>query len=316
MTSLQDMFHGQTVVPGASLRGYRSWGIDIVDGSFVLASTAVQYVWRPGELLAECAQSNSQTFQRTDVGVRGCDCSMCTQLRSAGGWPARAEYLRDVHPAPVADCKCGFYGWYRPDDTRIIPSTIRGSVRASGRIIMGSHGFRAERVKLEALVLPRVLATDHRTRRLLAELRAGDVHFTFSDDTSMVDLVRRYPPDDVSALVNHECDASCRPTTGTVVASSAAVMTPAASSSLITPQELARLMGVPPTVLGLAPTPRPSQTPRWKRWPALALCAFGAVFCGAGAAAAFARDRWFIAAVDVVGTFFWGRNTRSAWRWR
>lgn len=66
--------------------------------------------------------------------------------------------------SPGLDCRCGFYGWYEPGialnnqhnhevGLELQPENVLvfGVVSASGNIVPGTVGFRAERMKIEAL---------------------------------------------------------------------------------------------------------------------------------------------------------------------
>lgn len=108
------------------------------------------------------------------------------------------------HPhtsAPASGCTCGFYGKHQPFDLyeynslmqmfhrRLPPDyvIVRGSIQASGRIIVGTKGFRAEKACIEAL--------------------SGDELYNFARMTrlpwfpSMEELVAAFPPDNVSELL-------------------------------------------------------------------------------------------------------------------
>lgn len=167
---LQAMFDGEpSLVPGA-LRGYRSWSGLSLAGQLV--STGMRHSWVAGPFGG-----------RSEV-------ARC--LRSLG-MPQHAE------AAPGRDCPCGLYGWYAPDDVRIVPEPIVGVVQATGRVVLGSHGFRAER--LEVLGVTTQPGFPH-----LLEALWWLGFRTFPDQGAMVEAL---PPDDVSDLVGHECDGRC-----------------------------------------------------------------------------------------------------------
>jgi hypothetical protein len=113
-----------TLVPGF-VRGFRSW---MLDKDFpLLRSVSRPYVWQPGQNEASCALAN-------------CDCWHCRP---------RAD-KRLPHAAPSLKCSCGFYA--RHLDWRHGYSGIEGIIRASGNIILGTGGFRAQIAEVEALV--------------------------------------------------------------------------------------------------------------------------------------------------------------------
>lgn len=69
---------------------------------------------------------------------------------------------RQPHPAPDPGCKCGFYASYDPG-TDFYPSKswggvgtgviVRAVVEMSGRVVMGSRGVRAEKMKIVAFAI-------------------------------------------------------------------------------------------------------------------------------------------------------------------
>lgn len=157
---------GRTLVAG-SLRGYRTWrlprpGWRRRDGGLPLASVTRRVVWAP-TLTAQC----------TPKGAPPRD-----------PWPAEGD-----HRAPVAGCRCGIYGWYDPADSGMVSARVFGVIEASGLVLMGERGFRAERA--------RVVAVASRNRRLTAACeRAGIAVYRRRRD-----LVRDFPPEDLSPLL-------------------------------------------------------------------------------------------------------------------
>jgi hypothetical protein len=160
---------GRALVPG-SLRGYRTWRLlrrrtHLPDGALPLTSvTRRGVVWGPS-LTARCTPSDTGT---------------------ASPWsPTPAG----DHHAPQAGCSCGIYGWYWPIDTGMVSARVFGVVEASGLILMGERGFRAQTVKIAGVVT--------RNRRVTtACIRAGIPVYRRRRD-----LLRDYPPEDLSSLL-------------------------------------------------------------------------------------------------------------------
>jgi hypothetical protein len=204
--SVQDMCTGaETVVP-AALRGYRTWG---TRGNGELLSL-LPYEWSLGEQVARCLVPVS------------CPCYGCFVY-------ARRHGERSAHSAPGADCGCGFYGWYSPVDSRLMDGPVFGAVEVSGRVLMGTHGFRAERARVLGLVVDE----GARSPASLALRRRAEVSLVpvFS---SRAALLEQLPPDDVSSLVDHSCDHRCvvgPPPYGSVLAPFMAALTQATSST-------------------------------------------------------------------------------------
>jgi hypothetical protein len=160
---------GRALVPGA-LRGYRTWRLlgrrtHVPDGVLPLTSVSRRrVVWGPS-LTARC--------KRGDAGMRG----------------GQSVSTLDDHPAPQMGCGCGIYGWYSPADTGIVSARVFGVVEASGLILMGERGFRAETVRIVAVVT--------RNRRVATACAGAGI----SVYRRRRELVRDYPPEDLSSLL-------------------------------------------------------------------------------------------------------------------
>jgi hypothetical protein len=160
---------GRALVPG-SLRGYRTWGLAgrrayVPAGTLPLTSvTRRRVVWTP-TLTARCTPNDPAT---------------------SGPWSLPVE---GDHSAPHAGCRCGIYGWYTPTDTGMLRARVFGVIEASGVVLMGERGFRAEKARIVAVV--------SRNRRVTAACeRAGIAVYRRRRD-----LLRDHPPEDLSALL-------------------------------------------------------------------------------------------------------------------
>jgi hypothetical protein len=162
---------GRSLVPG-SLRGYRTWRpagrrAHVPEGTLPLTSVTRRRVVWPPTLVARCAPSPN--------GRKLPD--------------AEADPNDDDHHAPQAGCDCGIYAWYAPDDTRILHARVFGAVEASGLVLMGERGFRAERVRIKAVAT--------RNRRVAAACaKAGIAVYRRRGE-----LIRDHPPEDMSSLL-------------------------------------------------------------------------------------------------------------------
>jgi hypothetical protein len=160
---------GRPLVPG-SLRGYRTWRPAIrlgrhSDGMLPLTSVTRRHVaWTP-TLTAGCMPP--------DVGSP-----------SPGSSTLQAD-----HVAPQPGCSCGIYGWYAPGDTGIVDARVFGVIQASGLILMGERGFRAERAHIAAVVT--------RNRQVAAACSPAGIAVY----RRRRDLLRDYPPEDLSSLL-------------------------------------------------------------------------------------------------------------------
>lgn len=111
-----------TFVPGF-VRGFRAWNLS--PEAVGLRSITRNWHWLPGENKATCELNHS------------CDCEVCREVPSQ-------------HVAPSPRCSCGIYGRYA--DYRHGYAGVQGIIKATGNIIIGTSGFRAEKVQVEALV--------------------------------------------------------------------------------------------------------------------------------------------------------------------
>jgi hypothetical protein len=165
----------RSLVPGA-LRGYRTWrpvrrSVQLGPGMLPISSLSRRGVVWPTQLSAECTPP--------DVGGK-----------AFGG-----SVLPGDHPAPYNGCECGIYAWYDPRDTRILHARVFGAVEASGLVLLGERGFRAQRARVAAVVT--------RNRRVAAACAEAGVEVF----RSRRQLVKAYPPEDVSALIGPVDDA-------------------------------------------------------------------------------------------------------------
>lgn len=155
---------GRALVPG-TLRGYRTWRLQRrppADGALPLTSVTRRVGW-PVTLSAECTPPEPLT----------------------DGLPEGAG----AHRAPTAGCRCGIYAWYDPDDAGILRARVFGVVQASGLVVLGERGFRAERATIAAVVT--------RNRRLARACeRAGVAVYRRKRD-----LLADHPPEDLTALL-------------------------------------------------------------------------------------------------------------------
>lgn len=163
-------FTGLGFAPG-SVKGVRSFRVDKFGR---LTGIHYRQVWRPEENVAEC---------RKDEGPSGVMGGIYTGLMSASGWsslvggaggavPQTVTFYADTHtkrgrgkghvvsvqkqlPEPpahtMADCQCGFYGYFDGSDDYHDNGTVSAVVEAYGETIIGTRGFRAMKAKIVAL---------------------------------------------------------------------------------------------------------------------------------------------------------------------
>jgi hypothetical protein len=151
-------FSGKEVplVPGG-LRGYREW----IVGTLGLRASNFNYFWKPGINVADC--------RATDL-----------------------DFPEEGHKAPDAGCTCGLYARYRWDRVSAHGGwngTAVGVIEASGRVILGTQGFRAEKAKIVALCI----------EDDIYKHPPLDPSIQFFD--RIPDMLEAFPPQDVSELI-------------------------------------------------------------------------------------------------------------------
>lgn len=138
-----------TVGSLTGLRGFRLWP----DGSLTGLSYCQRY--HTGENLAACYVLNQED---PAVGTRQSWALLSAHLRFAGE-PYDRDQDRPCHESDgqaFADCHCGFYAYNDPAWCEVGQGSniVTGVVEAYGRVVIGSKGFRAEKVRVRALALP------------------------------------------------------------------------------------------------------------------------------------------------------------------
>lgn len=166
----QREYKGEEILIPSSLIGFRQW------------------YWR----------DNSLNSHRNTEWTNGSLTSVCKRFTILG------ETVRD-HPSPDMDCSCGIYAHYLPLESYERGSNVFGVVEASGRILMGTKGFRAEKAKIVALAgygtATRWFTTEEKTRGVYPK---GLVDFCTSIGVPYFPTVRQmvyeFPQVDLTSL--------------------------------------------------------------------------------------------------------------------
>lgn len=110
-----------TLVPGF-LRGFRAWGLGFqFDQPTLVGAVQTSFAWQPGRNEASCPGP-----------------------ALTGAWPTR------IHSAPGPRCGCGFYARFDEEHGYI---GVKGIVKVTGDIVLGTKGFRAQYAEIEAFYL-------------------------------------------------------------------------------------------------------------------------------------------------------------------
>lgn len=211
--------------PG-TLRGYRIWGVSS-DGLISTVGTKPHYdaetrglhmpphSWTRGVNAAGCGRtrtfyvSNGSVFATYGAGPG---------LQIKGALPGQEELfgqpnswtvieVEPTHPSPQLDCKCGFYALHDPKyisnahgiaNWHALP--LFGSVKASGRIVLGSQGFRSEFVEIEALCVDaHCNGSKFNNASRLGKWHAEKLDVPFFDAPR--DLIEAYPPQSIAEFL-------------------------------------------------------------------------------------------------------------------
>ena len=161
-----------TAFVAGTLRGYRAWRpvnrwTHLPDGSLPLASVTQPHIWTP-TLSARCTPPESWSFR-------------CPPPEVADG-----------HTSPSIQCTCGIYAWYAPDDAGMLSARVFGVVQASGLVLMGDSGFRAQRARIVAVVT--------RNRRVASACTAAGIAVY----RRRRELLEDYPRDDLTSLLGEQ----------------------------------------------------------------------------------------------------------------
>lgn len=126
----------------ATLRGYRSWKLSggrghssttFRHGFRTLQAVSADVVWESKFLTAICNRRGFNPY---------------VAMMSPGQSNHKALDGTEL-PVPTSRCSCGIYGWYEPENAmRLHTGAVVGVVEFSGRIVMGTVGFRAEKARI------------------------------------------------------------------------------------------------------------------------------------------------------------------------
>lgn len=180
---MKEWYDGETAVVPGTLRGYRFWRYDRIKMELLPVHINLG-PWQLGLNFASCAS----------------DRSLLRSPRVADAGKVELHHHDyDSFPAPMTGCTCGIYATY-DDSYRVhrprfwvdygddVPSlVVHGSIKASGRVLLGEKGFRASKAEVEALWGWRA--------KPAAWAYGVPWFFTYRE------FVRHYPPHDVSSLL-------------------------------------------------------------------------------------------------------------------
>jgi hypothetical protein len=158
------------------MHGFRAWrpapvpfGSRPVREGAKLRSSNAFYVWTQGRNTAACNSIDNMRHDLTQwdrIYQKNCQCGGCPSYdeQLARALDQFSRLLAHQIPSNGPDCKaCGFYALHNLRQFReavaghmyIGPAaTIYGSIKATGTVIIGTKGFRAQYAEIEALAGP------------------------------------------------------------------------------------------------------------------------------------------------------------------
>lgn len=201
--------------------GLRSFSVDHLGR---LTGVSILQVWLPGDNESACKKPSDGGYYSTALQTLYGQLWPSFTLRYATapspgvevtGYPQ--EQLK-VDPKPVvtpphelATCSCGFYAYFGDSNDYGSRTTLTGVVEAFGKVTIGTRGFRAEKARIVALVIPtkrrdnrpdRIKGTDLKPHRLDRVRRNYPGIAVFDTQAAMA---REYPTSDES--ITPETDA-------------------------------------------------------------------------------------------------------------
>lgn len=180
-------FTGDTVVVPGSLRVFREWNLDQQDSKAEISSLAAGSRWG-NSMTAFCKTEQTHWFCYNSDDL----CDICVANIS--------------HEAPAVPCTCGIYGYYVPtvsgiDDYLYGYESVYGTVRVSGRVILGTRGVRAQYAEIESFYIGDGLQV---TTQKSLELAGWRLSLAFPSVPVYTDYdawLVGYPPEDVTMLL-------------------------------------------------------------------------------------------------------------------
>lgn len=153
---------GPSFFPGAA-RGRRSW---MLDSDGWLRGVTYKAKWEPGENVARCFVTRL-TNPKTGVpnillanrNIKG----RPTWVAGGFGFEGQTElvlpgYTADPCDGLAADCACGFYAYHTGRTSYGVAGAsgmrVDGVVEGYGKVILGTAGYRAQKARILAVVLP------------------------------------------------------------------------------------------------------------------------------------------------------------------
>jgi len=174
----------------ATLRGFRQWLVGLKQSSYFMERLSLSGSSITGTKEVQLMSLNMVQWQGNHLTA---DCPYKERKHSAV-------------PPPYTDCTCGIYALNFQDDWEIASTAgypyryISGVIKASGKVVFGQLGFRAQHAEIEAVHIPApVYYEDHLVRETFKQQFPEILVFS-----SLESMYEQYPPDDFSSLFPQE----------------------------------------------------------------------------------------------------------------
>lgn len=141
----------------------------------------------------------------------------------------------EEHTAPHLRCECGFWAYHHPDYTDDIGLgtmlTCLAAVEVWGRTVLGTKGVRAEKMKISGVVVPESLQVGSMyDDRIMLAWKSLVKSLGVPEFQSRGELVRAFPPKDVTHLLPKKEKAAKGIPDGVYTASASSTPVSSASS--------------------------------------------------------------------------------------
>lgn len=144
-----------------TVRGVRSFDVDLLGR---LTGVSYKSVWTPGENVATCRRDPGADLAgamrrvlAASYGVGGYMPSAYTSVWEEFTAPKRKRGTPPEPPSPpphtMADCGCGFYGYYDGSDDYKAAARVSAVIEGYGETVVGTRGFRCSKARILALCI-------------------------------------------------------------------------------------------------------------------------------------------------------------------
>lgn len=189
------------LVPG-ELIGYREWSVDF-NGLLYPITYSAMGAWTPGVNEARCGLSvpGGQVPHRRHSAVFDNELEATRAISMAYGYyspgvhaPLVQGQIASAHQINFFCDHCGIYGKYNWTKANVNSSPVIGAIAASGRIVLGTKGFRAQKARILALSLP-----EYQSLQEVETLQAS-VHYGVRLYANPTLMLQDFPPSDLNVV--------------------------------------------------------------------------------------------------------------------